>query len=637
MKNVYLIQFGAEFGDEKSKCVFFPYSIGCLAAFAWSKPEICEKYELKELIFIRENNLTERLEEPFLVCFSSYVWNYDYNIDVAKQIKSKYPECKILFGGHQITYEERSLENMPFADFLSCYEGELSFYSLLKELDGGSLENVPSLVYRHNGEIRKNPVASPGAEELVSPYLSGLFDSLLKKDIEYIATIETVRGCPFACAYCDSSLCDRKVKYIPSQRTKAEIDWIADKKIKVCFCIDSNFGISERDVEIAQYLADKKKSAGFPQKIDVALSKEKNLPAVMTAEVLHNANMFNIVTLSVQSTNPDSLRAVGRKNINFSEFRDSIEVYNERGIKPFTELILGLPYETYDSFCDGFQKLIDAGQKYYIEVYRCYILPNAALAKKELLKKYGIQTVTTCPILHHVSPENTLKVSKSAQIVVATDSMPREDWVKSNLFAIIMQAFYFMGLLGYTADYIHSSTGITHRRFFEGLMNYLLNKDCLSGDILRKFKQIFSCFAYGEGTLNYYDKDFGDITWFTEEGLFLAIIKIFDEFYMDIHEYIAVLIPASISEELLKYQKLMVFTPFNNKTSATFSYDFYSFFEEKNSQLKRKELTLTVKQNIQYTSLADYSREVVWFKRKFGGTLCNSENSEITVESGVAE
>ena len=340
MKNVYLIQFGAEFGDEKSKCVFFPYSIGCLAAFAWSKPEICEKYELKELIFIRENNLTERLEDPFLVCFSSYVWNYDYNIDVAKQIKSKYPECKILFGGHQITYEESSLENMPFADYLSCYEGELSFYSLLKELDGGNLENVPSLVYRHNGEIRKNPVASPGAEELVSPYLSGLFDSLLKKDIEFIATIETVRGCPFACAYCDSSLCDRKVKYIPSQRTKAEIDWIADKKIKVCFCIDSNFGISERDVEIAQYLADKKQSAGFPQKIDVALSKEKNLPAVMTAEVLHNADMFNIVTLSVQSTNPDSLRAVGRKNIDFSEFRDSIEVYNERGIKPFTELIL---------------------------------------------------------------------------------------------------------------------------------------------------------------------------------------------------------------------------------------------------------------------------------------------------------
>ena len=345
--------------------------------------------------------------------------------------------------------------------------------------------------------------------------------------------------------------------------------------------------------------------------------------------------MFNIVTLSVQSTNPDSLNAVGRRNIDFQAFRDSIQIYNARGIKPFTELILGLPYETYDSFCDGFQKLIDAGQKYYIEVYRCYILPNAALAKSDMLEKHGIQTVNTRPILHHVSPKNTLDISKSAQIVVATDSMPREDWVKANLFAVIMQAFYFMGALRYTADYINISTGLSYRLFFENLMNFLLDKDCITGNTLRKFRQIFCQFASGKGTLNYYDIDFGDITWFTEEGLFLAIIKHIDDFYEDVKKFILGIIPYEIAEELLKFQKAMLFTPGKTGCSVKFKYDFYSFFETIQKQLKIKPITITVKYKVQYNSLVDYAREVVWFKRKFGGTLCNPDNSEITVESGI--
>lgn len=631
MKNVYFAQFGAEFGDGSDNCVFFPYAIGSIAAYAFSKPEIRETYSLKELLFLRRDFSVSSLEDPFLVCFSCYVWNYDYNIECAKLIREAYPSCKILFGGHQILYSEESLKSLPFVDFLSCFEGELSVCELLRELDGGSLANVSSLVYRDGGTVRRNPVRSIPAGELVSPYLSGVFDPLLKKDMEYIATIETTRGCPFACAYCDTALYDGSVKKIPLDRTKKEIDWLSEHKIAMCFCIDSNFGISPHDVEVARYIADKKAETGFPQKLDVALSKEKNKPALKTVEILHNAGLFHIVTLSVQSTNSGTLRAIGRKNLDLDTFHDCIERYRKLGIKPFTELILGLPLETYDSFCRGFDTLIRAGQRYYIEVYRCYILPNTTLSREATLNRYGIKTVWTMPILHHISHNRMRDISKSARIVVATDAMPQADWIRANLFAAVMQACYFMGPLRYVADRVCGGSGGSYSVFFEELIRRLLDSGCATGKILRRFTGIFSAFAEGKTPLHYYSSDFGELTWFVEEGLFLEIAGDPVRFYDDVKNCLGDVIPAGEAEELFRYQELMLFLPEKRSESERFSYDFYAYFSGASGLIKRPN-RLTVRQNSYYPSKADYAREIVWYKRKFGGTLCGPENCFISAE-----
>lgn len=634
MKNIYLIQYGATFGDSNTSA-FLPYSAGCLAAYAWSKQDIAESYELKKIVYSYngEKALVESLEEPFLVGFSCYVWNYDYCISSAKAIKNIYPECYILFGGHQITYEPSLLDSLPFVDFLSCFEGELSFRCLLKELNGGNLSKVPSLIYRNGNEITATPIKALSADELVSPYLSGTFDHLMNDNMEYIATLETVRGCPFGCAYCDCSLEDRSVKNIPMQRTVAEIDWISNHKIEMCFVIDSNFGINTNDAEKAHRLVKAKELTGYPKKIDVALSKIKSKSAMDTAEILHNADMFNIVTLSVQSTNPETLNAIGRKNIDLDSFRDSIIQYSKSGIMPFTELILGLPLETYDSFSKGFEELILAGQKYYIEVYRCYILPNAALARPESREKYGIKTIKTRPVLHHISPENVNAVSGNAQIVVSTSTMPRQDWIKANLFAITMQSMYFMGLLKYTADYLFRCRHLSYCKFFDGLINWSLCSGSFSKDLFNKFTDIFNDFSDSKGSLDFYDTTFGNLIWFTEEGMFLEIIKNFDLFFNDIGEYLKHIgIEEDILSELLRYQKLMIYLPGKSTSAEIFSYDFNSFFNDESSELRKKKTAICIEQNSSFDNYADYAREIVWYKRKYGGTLCSKSNCNIIIK-----
>ena len=68
------------------------------------------------------------------------------------------------------------------------------------------------------------------------------------------------------------------------------------------------------------------------------------------AERLHRGGLLKALTLSAQSMTPLVLEAIERKNMAFSDFATLLELCNSRGIPTYTELILGLPGETYESW-----------------------------------------------------------------------------------------------------------------------------------------------------------------------------------------------------------------------------------------------------------------------------------------------
>ena len=79
-KNVYLVQVSAVYG-ESVRTAYLPYASGCLAAYAWSDERIAGNYNLGRFIFIRENIdlAISFMENPFIVGFSSYIWNITAN------------------------------------------------------------------------------------------------------------------------------------------------------------------------------------------------------------------------------------------------------------------------------------------------------------------------------------------------------------------------------------------------------------------------------------------------------------------------------------------------------------------------------------------------------------------------------
>ena len=383
MKNIYFVQVGFEFDGS----VYLPCAAGALIAYAKQFAEINENYTFPAIIYQREKLQTalDKIKDPFMVAFSCAVWNMEYNKALAKLVKAKYPHCHIHFGGHSVSEEGELLENEPYIDSLMFGEGEQPFAAMLRALPG-DLSGVKNIAYRGaDGETVQTPREYyDDISGYPSPYLSGIFDSILAENpgTSFLSVLETNRGCPYSCAYCDWCA-GKKMRFFPMERVKADIDWLAEHKIEYCFCADSNFGMFTRDVEIARYLIESKKKRGYPQVFRPCYEKNSAERVFQICAALNSVQMDKGATLAYQTLSAEALKNIGRQNLTMEHFASLMQMYNGAGIPTYSELILGLPGETKESFCRGLCKLLESGQHNSVSVYYCEMLPNSELATKK--------------------------------------------------------------------------------------------------------------------------------------------------------------------------------------------------------------------------------------------------------------
>ena len=208
---------------------------------------------------------------PAVVGLSSYVWNVSYNEALASAIKNRYPKCKIIIGGAETPNKSKNFfVNKPYIDYLVHQEGELSFTGLLQSFIGlRDEETVPGISINRAG---KTLMTGPSQRvidlsNVPSPYTMGLFDKLPEMYPGKIwnAIIETNRGCPFMCTFCDwGGVTFSKVKKFNLERIQEELDWMGQNKIEIVTNTDANFGIfKDRDMQITNMLIDTKQKYGY--------------------------------------------------------------------------------------------------------------------------------------------------------------------------------------------------------------------------------------------------------------------------------------------------------------------------------------------------------------------------------------
>ena len=390
MKNIYFVQANRIYGgtDGKRGSTYIPYATGCIAAYAWADERVAQNYHLGRFIYARENisEAIDSLDNPFMVAFSCSVWNAEYNKVFAKKLKEKYPDCLVLFGGHNVPPGNKYLEELPYVDLLIHNGGEEPFLAiLLSLLDSSPLDEIPNISFRNASENITTRDVMQTATEYPSPYLNGIFDEILKDDIDFSVIIETNRGCPNSCAFCDWGYLKSKVRLFPMEKVRAELDWISERGIDYVFCCDGNFGLFDRDEEIADYIIDLKKRTGHPQNFRVCFTKNRCDFVRKIGVKFFESRLDKAQTLSFQSMSPEVLENIGRKNISNDHFCNLMALYNEINISTFSELIMALPGETYESFCDGLCKLIEYGQHKSVEVYPCELLPNSKMGSPEYI------------------------------------------------------------------------------------------------------------------------------------------------------------------------------------------------------------------------------------------------------------
>ncbi|MBR2589648.1 MAG: radical SAM protein [Clostridia bacterium] len=626
MRNVYFVQvdISACLGAQNA---YLPYTAGILAASAWESAIVKKEYVMKEFIFLREEieSVVSRMENPAIVAFSNYCWSTEYNKALAIALKEKYPACITVFGGHNVPNNFDFLNEYPYVDILVHGEGEESVRQLFEVIaTQGDYQQVPNISYRvgENQCVKTEQLLQTGLE-YPSPYLEGWFDSIIEQhpEITFNAILETSRGCPHQCAYCDWGLLKSKVRLFPLERIKAEIKWMSEHKIAFVWGADANFGLFKRDLEIADALVAAKESTGYPERMRMNYAKN-NYENVFAIVKKFKACEFDRIgaTLSFQSLSPEVLKNIGRRNDSLEFYKSLLTEYNKENMKTYSELILGLPGETYESFIAGIGKLFEIGQHFVFEVYGCILLPNAVLGQKETIEKFGIETVRTEIIRPHFQ-NVAFDIPEYNTIITQTNSMRRDMWVRAMTFFYIAKAFHGNGLLRAFAIYLFYHCNVAYEKFYDGMIEYFeANPDLFISKLYFEVKQHAIEQSVGANNRKLIFEPCGDIVWDDHEFMVLHILQKLDLFFTEMLQYLETFdIPQQIFSDLLIYQKSILRRPNNEEEKISLAYDIHSFLKDvyvnKPHPLEQKEHQLKLKDTCVQSNWRDFGKIVVWYGR----------------------
>ncbi len=623
-KKLFFFQVNYSYG----KAAHIPYTAGQLCAYAFADNAVAENYSLENIFFIREpvESVLKKIDNPAIVAFSTYIWNCNYNKAVAKRIKEKYPDCVIVFGGHHVAPGGEMLEECPYIDYLLHGEGEVIFRRLMRSLIGlDKDENIPGISMRTGSGILTNPEMVSTECDFPSPYTNGYFDKILEEypDKDFMALIETSRGCPNTCAYCDWSCMKSKIRKFPLERIYQDIDWVKNNRIYGLGSADSNFGMFKRDEEITDRIIASKKETGRPVGFQTSYAKNSTQTVFNIGLKLEKSGMNKGITLSFQSMSKDTLKNIGRENISIDYYAELMNLYNNAGIATYTELILGLPGETYESFTDGIDKLLNLGQHNSIYIHNCEWLPCSTMGKKEYIERYKIGT--SCIPLNqpHRDFDDEDEIPEQSRIVTSTCSMTEQDWKKMNLFSAVVQGCHHMGPLQFFAIYLYYENLSSYKNFYSSLLEYFLsNPETVAGKAIKKINECLDNVIAEKEMLCCCDSRFGKILWTFEEYLYLCIIHDVDSFYKETREFLKGFgMKNEIFESLESFQRSILRKPYDERVEITTTYDFLDYFDKavdgKKTDLKKIKTTVSI-ESAPFNSWEEFAKVVAWFGKKDG-------------------
>lgn len=492
-------------GPKEFNAHYLPYSTGVLWTYITTFPHLLEQYELGEFIWKREDidDVVERLRNHYMVGFSTYIWNRNYNYTLAKKLKQANPNIIIVFGGPEVAIESPTLyETHPYIDVTVIREGEVIFKNLLEAKNKEDWYSVKGLVINDAG-IPKNTGFGERISELdtiPSPYLSGLFDDLMKQhtDVRWNVILETNRGCPYQCTFCDwGSLTYAKVKLFDEQRVYDELEWTGKHNLDFISFTDANFGIfEERDSRIADKLIEVQKTYDNPKNYTIAWAKNQKRSVVDIAKKLIYQGGAKIgLNVSVQSLDQGVLGAIRRKNLGMNQIEEVFQLCEQNGIPLYTELILGLPEETLETFKENFYKLYRANNHTGITVYQAQLLENAEMNLKQR-EEYQIEGAQVYDYL--VGTYNENEVRESIEVIVSTKNMPREKMIEAQLWSWFMNTFHINGLTNYVSRYLVKKLNIDYSDFYEKFWIHIQNNDWIKTEIKEIEKHYRNWTTYGK-------------------------------------------------------------------------------------------------------------------------------------------
>ena len=630
---------------------YLPYSVGLLQAYVEKHLPCKERFKFLQPVFKRTSveDVVNQLLSAEVVGFSLYVWNEQISLEIIRQLKKQNPKVYIICGGPQVPDRAESfLRKNPGIDIAVHGEGERTFFELLKIFPSRKINQIPGTSkIIESGAFYSNPKAdrTKDLSAFPSPYLSGVFDNLISiPDEEWLVLWETNRGCPFQCTFCDwgSAIADRVFRF-DMERINKELDWFSKNKIEFIFNCDANFGILPRDVDIAQRAAKNKKQFGYPKVLSTQNTKNATERNYLTQKILSDNGLNKGVALSMQSLFVPALVNIKRQNISLQTYEELQRRFNLDNVTTYSDFILGLPGETYESFADGVATLIKNGQHNRIQFNNLSVLPNAEMGDPEYQSHYGMELTDSKILNIHGSLDYSKNnIDEIQQLVIATNSMPRNMWRKTRAFSWMTALLHFDKLLQIPLVLLAESTGISYRQIIESFCEVNNNDFPLIAEIRDHFCSRAEIIQNG-GPEYYYSKEWLGIWWPDDE---YQLIRLSAEgklgiFYEESRKLLETLLKKTqnydsipLVAESVKINHALLKQPYLYDDLETESeYNILGMYnqvlKDQPSSFKRIKSKYRIARSTQtWKDWQTWCREVVWYGNKKGDYLYGSASLE---------
>jgi radical SAM superfamily enzyme YgiQ (UPF0313 family) len=408
-------------------------------------------------LFAYPTKLEKAIKEnaPDILMLTNYTWNETVSLHFARHLRKIKPEALIVMGGPNIPIEnERRIDFMKKHPYLDIYAiGEGDFYAAdLAELflnNGLNKEklftnDIHSSVYKKNGNYIVTDILprTKNLDEIPSPWLTGVMDPFF--DGMLVPLFETNRGCPFSCSFCvQGTKWYSKVHHFSLERIREEIEYIARKistdfpQQKMLRIADPNFGMFNRDVDIASYLGETQRKYNYPLLIDATTGKNRADNIIKTMEKVNGALIFY---QAVQSLDDEVLENIQRSNIKLDSYKD-LQVYIKgRGLKSSSDLILGLPGESLNKHLLSLEKLINSGTD-KLNNFQAMLLKGSEMETVATREKFGFTTkFRMLPKAYGIYFEEA--VFDNEEIIVSTRDLHFEEYLKARKFHLAINIFW---------------------------------------------------------------------------------------------------------------------------------------------------------------------------------------------------
>ncbi|MCL1886413.1 MAG: B12-binding domain-containing radical SAM protein [Betaproteobacteria bacterium] len=300
---------------------------------------------LELVIGINSSTAAEKLLalNPAIICMSVYIWNAEESAKLVSILKTISPKTLIILGGPEISHETPSQPIAQMADYVISGWGEATLPDLCSQI----LDGIRPAEKFHKGQHLD-------LNDIVMPYHLYSDEDIANRTLY----VEASRGCPFRCEFCLSSL-DKTAWAFDTDRFLAEMEKLYARGARNFKFVDRTFNLNTKKcLQILHFFLDKIHAApSDPVFVHFEVVPD-HLPETLKEAIQAFPTGTLQLEIGVQTFNPDVQALISRKQDNHKTKENIQWLKNHSQAHLHTDLIIGLPGETIESFGKGFDRLV---------------------------------------------------------------------------------------------------------------------------------------------------------------------------------------------------------------------------------------------------------------------------------------